>query len=807
MRFFSFQGTTLIGLIGAVSAASLHADELRVDPSSVELSGSRARQQFVATLKTSDGRERDVTREATWEVSSPEVVRIDAGAATPLSDGSTQLTVRFQNLQATARTDVVRSRESKPISFLLEAEMALTKAGCNMGACHGSPSGKGGFRLSLRAYDPDFDRMTLRTEHEGRRVNLLDPAESLLLRKPLMQTTHAGGQRLKTGDPAHRVLLQWITDGLPMEVKPEAELLRVEIFPAERVLYAPAAEQQLIVTGVFSDGSRRDLTELADFTSSNDSAARVSSLGLVSKNGRGESAVLARYLDKMATSRIAFLEESSDFSWPDVPQLNLVDRIIDDKLKLLQIAPSGLCADDEFLRRATLDVAGRLPTIAESEAFLADSAPDKRASLVERLLASDDYANYWALKWGDVLRSNGKKLKVAGVHKFRRWLFESIRDDKPLDQLARELLTASGSVYENPAANYWRISRDPQDAAETTSQLFMGLRMQCAKCHNHPFEKWTQDHYYGIAAAFVRVGRKATADVEEEVIFTPAGGEITQPRTGKTMPVHLLLQGDATIGPEDDRRVVFARWLTSSENPFFARAVVNRIWGHLLGRGIVDPIDDFRDSNPASHPALLDELARRFVSEGFRQKAAIRLITASRTYQASSIATPSNTSDEVYFSHATARLLAAEQLLDGICAVTGVPETYPSAPAGARAMELAEPPDHPFLKAFGQPQRELACQCERSTESSLSQALQMINGSVVHDKLRSDQGFVAKSIAAGRSDAEILNLLYRTAYSRRPSEGEIRLAASHIQAVGDRRQALEDVAWTVLNSKEFLFQH
>ena len=379
-------------------------------------------------------------------------------------------------------------------------------------------------------------------------------------------------------------------------------LLKIEVIPSKRVLHQPAARQQIIVRGHFSDGTIRDLTPLADFSSSAEAVAPVDEHGLVTKAGRGETAVLARYLDKMATSYITFLEEVPGFAWNNPQERNFVDQLVDDKLKQLQILPSDLCSDEEFLRRAYLDATGRLPTLEETKTFLDDPSPEKRARLVDRLLESDDFASFWTLKWGDVLRSNSKKLKTAGVFKFRRWLYDSIRNDKPLDQLARELLTANGSVYENPAANYWRASRDPQDATETTAQLFLGIRIQCAKCHNHPFERWTQDNYYGIAAAFTRVGRKNGSLPDEEIIFNQNSGEIKQPRTGETMKVHLLLKGDVDVPADQDRRQVFADWLTSPDNPFFAKATVNRIWGHLLGRGIVEPVDDFRDSNPPPTP-------------------------------------------------------------------------------------------------------------------------------------------------------------------------------------------------------------
>ncbi|MFP6701603.1 MAG: DUF1549 and DUF1553 domain-containing protein, partial [Planctomycetaceae bacterium] len=496
------------------------------------------------------------------------------------------------------------------------------------------------------------------------------------------------------------------------------------------------------------------------------------------------------------------------FAWNNPKANNFVDEKVYEKLKQLQILPSELCTDEEFLRRAFIDTTGRLPRLEEVQAFLDDKAADKRAKLVDRLLELDDFAELWALRWADILRSNNKKIKTQGVHKFYRWIYDSIRTDKPLDQFTRELITASGSVYENPAANYWRASRDPNDAVETTAQLFLGIRIQCAKCHNHPFERWTQDNYYGIAAAFTRIGRTKGARADDEVIFPASSGEIKQPRTGKTMKVHLLLTGDIDVPDDQDRRRVFADWLTAADNPFFAKATVNRIWGHLMGRGIVEPVDDFRDSNPPSNAKLLDELANQFVKNKFSRKWAIRTIMNSRIYQLSSRKNKFNSDDELYNSHATTRLLSAEQLLDAICQVTDVPETFKGVPPGTRAVALPEPPsDHYFLKIFGQPQREMACACERSNESNLSQALQMINGPVVHNKLRSDKGRIARMIVEKKSDEVIITSLYLAALARKPADAEMAAATKHIGNSKDRRLALEDVGWAVLNSKEFLFQH
>jgi len=816
-RFLRCLFVAALGLLSmkVIAAAAPSATEigqpigLIISPERCVLLSNRSQQLLLVTGNYAGNDVRDLTSFATITSSNSTVVKIERSIVFPVGNGEASVTVTVGGQTATVPVTVKNFEAPAPVSFKNETQMAMTKSGCNSGACHGSPSGKGGFRLSLRAYDSELDIMTVRSEFFGRRTNILEPDASLLLRKPLMEVAHGGGKRLKKGDAAHRVLEQWIAEGMPFGQPNEPDLMKIETVPSQRVLHAPADRQQILVMGHFSDGSIRDLTALTDFSSSSETIGSVSPQGLVTKHGRGETAVLARYLDKMSTTSLAFLEDVPGFVWSNPPENNFIDNAVFEKLKQLQILPSDVCSDDEFLRRLTLDLTGRLPTADEAQGFIAAAADsNRRTAAVDRLLDSNEFAAFWALKWGDVLRSNSKRLKSAGVHKFREWIYESVRNDKPLDAFARELLTANGSVFENPPANYWRASRDPQDATETTAQLFLGVRIQCAKCHNHPFERWTQDNYYGIAAAFARVGRKNSVDADEEVIFVQPTGEVTQPRTNKQMKVHLLLTGDVDIPAGEDRRNVFATWLTSPQNPFFAKSVANRIWGHLMGRGIVEPVDDFRDSNPPSNARLLHDLTKQFVAHDFSQKWIIRTICNSRTYQLSGRKNSFNQEDEIYCSHANPRLLTAEQLLDGICAVTDVPEQFPGMPLGTRACELADPPvDNYFLKVFGQPQREMACQCERSSESNLSQALQMINGPTVHGKLRADNGRIATMLKEGKPDAEIISALYLAALARTPSSEEMTASQTHIASQSDRRQAMEDVGWAILNSKEFLFQH
>ncbi len=490
---------------------------------------------------------------------------------------------------------------------------------------------------------------------------------------------------------------------MPARSKRLPHCVKIEVYPHKRVLHRPAHTQQLLVLAHFSDGTLRDVTRQAVFSTSNDAVATADGQGWVVGLGRGEAAILARYLEHVETAGLTFLHDVPGYRWPNLPENNYVDRLVFEKLRQMQIVPSELCTDEDFIRRVFLDVVGALPSVEKTEAFLASTSPGKRSELVAGLLERPEYAEFWALKWADVLRLRNGRMTVAGVHKFHSWLVRAVRSNMPYDRFARELLTADGSTFSNPPANYYRAAADANDCTEITSQLFLGIRIQCAKCHNHPFERWTQDNYYGIGAFFQRVQRKKIGP-QELVIWNAREGEIVQPRTGKQLKPWLPLVGPIDLPAEEDRRGALVAWLTEADNPFFARVAVNRLWSHLAGRGIVDPVDDFRDSNPPANAPLLDALAHDFAEHGFDCKHMIRTITDSRTYQLSSRKHELNKDDVVYFSHARTRLLSAEQLLDALCRVTSVDEKYTGLPAGTRAVELPSPDvASGFMRTFGRP--------------------------------------------------------------------------------------------------------
>ncbi|MDR3619291.1 MAG: DUF1549 domain-containing protein [Paludisphaera borealis] len=788
-------------------------DALVVTPGSVAISRAdptlgarRATRQLIVTGTYPDG-VRDLTHALEWTSADPAVAVVShTGRVVPHGNGKAVITARRGSVEVSTTVQVQGLDKPAPVSFRRDVMPVLSQAGCNTGACHGTPTGKGGFKLSLRGYLPDQDFTTLTRESGGRRINTFAADTSVTLRKPLGEVPHEGGLRLKRTSKSFEFLRDWIAEGAhddPGGVQP----VKLEIVPSDRVLNAPAKSQQLAVLLTLSDGSQRDVTPICYYDSSSPDIAEVDADARVVFKNRGEVAVIAHYLSLVAIIRLTHLIEVPGFQVAQVPQDSVVDRAVYEKLNRIRIAPSESCTDAEFIRRAYLDVVGALPTPEETSAFLSDKAADRRAKVVDRLLERPEFYDFWALKFADVLRSNGRLIQPKGAYVFHRWIRSALERGMPMDEFVRMLLAADGSTYSNPATNYYRISRDPESSVETTAQLFLGVRIQCAKCHNHPFEKWTQDDYYGFAAFFSQVGRKPGGLPEEEVVFSTGAGDVRQPRTGKVMPPKAL-GGPVLDDAKTDRRARLASWLTAADNPFFAKSLVNRIWYHLMGRGIVEPVDDFRDSNPASNDDLLNGLTKGFVAGGYNLKSLIRTILLSRTYQFSATTNKLNSDDAIYFSHATTKLLPAEVLLDAISVVTGTTTTFDGLPKGARATQIPDGKmDNPFLKTFGRPARELACECERESDSNLSQALQLIGGATVNGKLHDDNGRIANLAKSGKPPEAITQELYLVALGRAPNAAELEAAVKHLKAAKDLRSATEDLGWVLINSKEFLFRH
>jgi hypothetical protein len=789
---------------------------LLVQPEAITLNGPRSMQQVIVTGRYADGSVRDLTPFCELSIEAADVASLNGGFLLPKKNGVTNLVVKAGGQTVKAPLTVKDFDKPQPVSFRNELIAALNVGGCNAGACHGTPSGKNGFKLSLRGYDPAADYVQLTRDVLGRRADRQHPDDSLILLKALGRIPHEGGQRYVPSSVPARAMRDWLTEGLRDDPPNLPAIKSIEVLPGARVLKDPARWQQLAVQAHLSDGSVRDVTRLTVFSSSDSGVAEVNNTGLVEFRQSGEVAILCRYLEQLHSIRLTYLEPRKGFVWPNPPENNYVDKLVFAKLKMLSLPPSELCSDQEFARRAYLDLCGVLPTTEEVRTFLADTRSDKRARLIDALLERPEYADFWTLKWSDVFRSSRKTIQVKGIYVFQKWLRGHLARNTGFDEVVRELLTADGNTFANPPANYYRIARDPQNLAETTVQLFFGIRMQCAKCHNHPFEKWTQDDYYSTAAFFARVKQKKDAfepgpnpqTPGAEVIYSDRAGEVTQPRTGKVMAPKFLGGAVPALPPGKDRRQVFADWLTSANNPFFARSTVNRIWYHLNGKGIVDPVDDFRDSNPSANDELLDALAKDFVEHQFDAKHLIRVIMNSRTYQLSAQGNEFNKDDAKYFSHAVTKLLSAEQLLDALCQVTEVPEKFAGMPLGTRAAQLPDGEvNHPFLKTFGQPARELACECEREGDSNLAQALQLINGPTVNEKMRNANNRIGRMMAKKVADTDILNDLYLSTLSRLPSEGDVKVCLEHVAKASDHRKAWEDIHWALINSKEFLFRH
>ncbi len=785
-------------------------------PASIALSGRRATQQVTVTGRYADGTVRDLTPFVNWQIEQPDVVDLTDTYLRGKKNGTAKLVAEAGSLKLRIPVEVKNFDKPDGVSFRNEVIAALNVGGCNAGACHGTPSGKNGFKLSLRGYDPAQDYLQLTRDVLGRRTDRLDPFASLLVQKALGRVPHEGGARFSPDSVPNQMIAGWLSEGMKDDPSTLATLSKIEVLPGSRILQAPARWQQLAVLGHFSDGSVRDVTRLTVFSSSEPALAEVTPNGLVEFKQSGEVAILCRYLESMLAVRLTYLEPREGFVWKNPPETNYVDKFVFAKLKQMSIPPSELCNDEEFVRRAFLDLCGLLPTPDEAARFLNDKSSDKRAKLIDALLERPEYADFWALKWADVFRSSRKTIQLKGAHAFQQWLRGRIVDNAPFDSIIRDVITANGNTYSTPEANYYRIAKDPLNLAETTAQLFFGVRMQCAKCHNHPFERWTQDDYYSMAAWFARVKVKKDSTTPgatlqtptAEIIYSARDGEITQPRSLKVMAPKFLGGAIPTIAPGQDRRDVFAIWLTGASNPFFAKSVANRIWFHLNGKGIVDPVDDFRDSNPSCNDELLEALAKDFGASKFDVKKLIRTIMNSRAYQLSAQPTDLNKDDNKYFSHAITKQLTAEQLLDALCDVTGLPEKFAGLPLGTRAIQLPDGEvNHPFLKAFGQPARELVCECERESDSNLGQALQLINGATINEKIRNPANRIGKLLDAKKSEQEILDQLYLVTLSRLPSDAERAPALSHVTRNMDKRRAWEDVLWALLNTREFLFRH
>ena len=808
-----------------VTAIVLEADRTLADGDSASprrLSGPDARHQLVVTgfrdpAIVGDGApEVDLSRIAKYSVQPEGIVEVDStGLITPLADGEATVRIQFgageSALEASAPIEVRHVANPRPISFSDEIVPIFTKLGCNGGGCHGKSGGQNGFRLSLLGFYPEEGYEYLVKEGRGRRVSVAAPDQSLLLLKATNVMPHGGGARMAVDSHEYRTVRRWMAQGMPFGNADDPKVERLEVFPSVRRM-DPKSRQQMKVLAHYSDGEIHDVTHVATYESNDSEMAEVDAGGVVSTlELSGEVAVMVRYQELVGVFRAVVPLGVEIEQLPEAR--NFIDELVFAKWKNLGVPPSDASDDATFLRRVTIDLAGRLPTLPEVDTFLADASEGKRDALIERLLGSTDYAEYFANKWSAILRNQRNKDSYRrGTYAFHDWLRDSFHQNRPFDRVARDILAASGEVGRNPPAAWYRSVRTVDQQVEDSAQLFLGLRIQCARCHHHPFEVWSQKDYYSYSAFFSRIGRKGNTEGrpdEERIYHKPGRATAKNPRDGATLLPAGLGARPLELDPDSDPRHALVDWMTDSGNPFFAKAFVNRYWKHFFGRGLVEPEDDMRLTNPPAHPELLDGLAKYFVESGFDVKELVRAICRSRVYQLSSIPNEHNATDKQSFSRYYPKRLNAEVLYDSIHDLTKTQAGFPGLPAGTRAVELPDSGvNNYFLTVFGRPMAESSCECERSNDASLAQSLHLLNSKDILGKVAHDDGRAATlAKQKERSIAERIGELYLRAFARPPDEQEIAIARGHIEQSSDARIAFEDIVWALLNTKEFLFNH
>jgi hypothetical protein len=781
---------------------------LNAFPAEIQLGSARARQRLVVEVIAPDGVTREVTSEAAFKLSNPKLARIEKATVLPLADGRTELKVSFAGRIVTIPVVITNVTAEPLTSFKLDVMPVFTRAGCNSGACHGTSRGKDGFHLSLFGFDADGDYYRLTREQIGRRVNLGIPEESLIVQKGLGAVQHTGGVRFATNSDLCQTLIGWLAAGAPADPTNMAKATGIEIFPKTAVLEGSNIIQHFIVQARYSDGSIRDVTPLAVFLGNNDAVARVADDGTITAGQRGEVFIQARFAEFNVGAQVIVIPKNLPYHWTEVAANNYIDQAVYAKLKKLRLLPSEVCEDATFVRRAFIDITGTLPTSADLDKFTGDPGPEKRARLIDELLQRQEFAELWVMKFAELLeiRTRDNRVYPKAALVYYEWLRDQMLTNVPLDHIVRDLLTGSGSNLREPAANYYQIEPDTLKLSENTAQVFMGMRIQCAQCHNHPFDRWTMNDYYGFAAFFSQIGRKPGDDPRETVVYDRGEGEVKHPLTHAVMRPKFLGGETPTIQGET-RREALARWLTSPENPYFARNLANLVWAHFLGRGIIEPVDDGRLSNPAANPELLDGLAAKLVEYKYDLKKLVRDICNSRTYQLSTLPNPTNGSDERNFSKASVRRLRAEVLLDCISQVTETQDKFPGLPRGAKAVEIPDGNSGTyFLTTFGRASRTTVCSCEVKVDPNLSQALHLLNGSTVERKI--EQGRVVRELlGTGKKPEEIIAELYRRCFARAPTDEEMTKLKAFIQDGGKPEQVLNDIFWSLLNAKEFVFNH
>jgi hypothetical protein len=800
-----------VAIIASVLSLSVNAQDkptsLDVYPPEVHINTMRDRQSFVVQVAYPNGLTRDVTKEAKLTLSDAAKVKLAANVLHPVADGESQLTVEFEGLTKTIPIKIEQATADRVVSFKLDIMPIFMKSNCNTGSCHGAARGKDGFRLSLFGFDPDGDQFRIARELPGRRINLALPEESLMMTKSVGSVPHTGGKRFGTDSEYYATMLRWLKAGGNNDVGEIPKVLSVELYPPAGVLDGADSTQQLTVRAKYSDGTDRDVTNLAVFLSNNDTAATVSPEGIVTAHERGESFIMARFETHTVGRQFITLPKGQQYVDPKTPEFNFVDTLIYNKLRKLRITPSGLCSDEEFLRRASLDIVGVLPTVEEYARFMEDKDAKKREKLVDELLNRKEFVEVWVMKWAELLQiRTTNQISYKSMLRYYNWLQERIANNMPTDQMVRELLGSSGGTFQNAATNYYQNERDTLKTSENVAQVFMGMRIQCAQCHNHPFDRWTMDDYYSFAAFFSQIGRKRGEDPRELIIFNSGGGDVRH-LVGNKVMTPKFLGGEVPDVKGKDRRVVMADWLASPQNPYFATNLGNIVWSHFFGKGIIDQVDDVRVSNPPVNKELLDELGRRFTEYNYDFKKLVRDICVSRVYQHTTATNETNIKDSRNFSHAALRRVRAEVLLDAITQVTDTKNKFQGLPTGARAVQIANGNTSTyFLTAFGRAKRETVCSCEVSIEPNLSQALHLLNGDTVNTKMAQGK-LVPTRLKEGKTPEQVAEEIYIRCLCRKPTDREKAALKEVIDNETNKQQALEDIFWATMNSREFVFNH
>ena len=791
--------------VSPVSAAG-KVVSVAIYPPDMHLTDARDRQQFVIVATRDDGVTMDVTKTATLAVKDANIATLEGNVLTPKSDGTTTLDASYEGSTISASVEVKDAAVAQPISFATDVMPIFLRTGCNTGSCHGSARGKDGFRLSLFGYDPQGDYFRLTREIGVRRINLAIPEKSLVVEKATGNVPHTGGKLFEKDSQYCGVLMAWLQAGAPTDPADPPTVVGVDLYPPSAVMEGEKSLQPFIARARYSDGSDRDVTNLAVFNSNNSSSLTIAKDGLAEAAARGEAFVTARFSTSTVGSQVLVLPKDLQYTPPAITG-NYIDELVGAKLNRLRILPSELCTDEEFLRRVSLDITGLPSTEEDYQSFMADADPQKRSKLIDRLLERKEFAEIWAMKWAELLMvKSSNEVSYKSMFLYNNWLTNKIASGVPLDQMVRELLSASGGTFTNPATNFYQIERDTLKTAENVAQVFMGIRTQCAQCHNHPFDRWTMNDYYSFAAFFCQIGRKQGEDYRETIVFNAGGGDVRNPVNNQVMQPKFLggavpdLQGK-------DRRAAMAEWLVSPDNPLFATSVANRVWEHFFGVGIVDPVDDIRVSNPPSNPALFAELGKRLAEYKFDFKQLVRDICNSQAYQRSTQRNESNQLDERNYAHANPRRIRAEMLLDCINQVTETKEKFRGLPLGARAVQIADGrTSNYFLTTFGRAARDTVCVAEVSTDPSLSQALHMLNGPTIHGKIVQG-GLIKRWLSEGKTAEQVIELIYLRALTRKPTPDESKQLAEIVQQADNPEMGLQDVFWAILNSREFVFNH